>query len=118
MGSYLSSLRQWRKKRGKTQAQVADELGITEPSYRSYESGANDVPEDVRGRLKSLKDGFSGPWPKEEAKAPGGDYITREEFAELRGALDERRRDIQDLWRALENLSSTVRDELKKVRGQ
>ena len=47
-------LRELRRARKLTQARVAQEIGISYPAYRRYESGQRDIPLSVAIRLADL----------------------------------------------------------------
>lgn len=86
----LTKLGEWRKGKGWTQGDLADKIEEPRPTYQKWESGVSlGIPPEIQAKLR--KAGYTGPWPQEEAKEKArpqaGDYITREEFAELRGAV-------------------------------
>lgn len=84
---------------------MAGKLGELRTTYQAWEAGRTAIPPGVQAKLKKL--GYDGPWPQDETKSPAqGDYITREEFAEYRGATAQR---IQDLRDNLEDTCEVVR---------
>lgn len=82
-------LKAWRKSKGWSQEELAAKVGANQKTYGAYETGRNDISAEVQAKLRKL--GYTGPWPREEAQEStvpaNGAYVTREEFAELRGAL-------------------------------
>lgn len=80
---------------------MAAKVGVNDKTYGAYEVGRNDIPHDVQGRLRKV--GFTGPWPREEAQAPSGDFTPREDYWKLVGR-------VETLERTVEKLGEIVRD--------
>jgi transcriptional regulator with XRE-family HTH domain len=76
------SLREFRKSKLMTQAQLAQKLGIIRATYQTYESNRSEVPIDVQTKLRKML--YDGPFPEIGRKA---EAVTREDFGELKGAL-------------------------------
>jgi transcriptional regulator with XRE-family HTH domain len=85
----MTSLRKWREGKGWTQADIAGKIGEPRPTYQKMESGEGPIWPEMQAKIRKV--GYTGPWPREEAQeaaAPAGaNYVTREELAELRGAV-------------------------------
>lgn len=104
------NLKEWRKSKGWSQADLAEKLGGNQKTYGAYETGRNDIPHDVRAKLKKM--GYTGPWPREEAPASaGGPYVTEAAFAEWRGYWRGGMEGVLERLKALE-------DQVQKLRQQ
>lgn len=64
-GRQASRLRQMRKRLGKTQADLAEDLGVTRITIGRWEAGAEDPPRLVRLALAALIYELA-PWPVEK----------------------------------------------------
>lgn len=101
----MRSLGAFRKEKGFSQEEFGKKLGLSQATYQSYESGRTSIPEEIRAKIKKL--GYTGPWPQEEAKVPAADAISREEFAELKGATQAEIRLLREnLERPLRGISA------------
>ncbi len=85
----MSALRIWRKIAGKTQEQLAAELGENPKTYSAYERGASPIPPEIIAKLRDL--GYEGPSDQHAASTPA---LTRQDLEkallELRDYLDNR----------------------------
>jgi hypothetical protein len=85
----MSILGDWIKEKWKTQAAIGVKLGVAQGRVSKWVLGTEGISEDYQARFRKL--GYTGPWPREEAQEAqaGGQptYVTREELAELRGAV-------------------------------
>jgi transcriptional regulator with XRE-family HTH domain len=85
----LGELRIWRKSSGKTQEQLAKELGENPKTYSSYERGASPIPPEILAKLRAL--GYSGSANQRQGAAAS---LTREDLekslAEMRGYFEAR----------------------------
>jgi transcriptional regulator with XRE-family HTH domain len=82
-------LGKWIRERHKSQAAFAKKLGVDPTRLSRWLNLSDGISADYQAAIRKL--GYTGPWPAEEAEdaAAGGPapYVTREELAELRGAL-------------------------------
>jgi transcriptional regulator with XRE-family HTH domain len=79
-------LREWRRSKGWNQGEIAAKLRIAQNTYSAWETGRSEIPADGERDLRKL--GFAGQLPRQDAAASApAPYVTREELAELRGAL-------------------------------
>jgi transcriptional regulator with XRE-family HTH domain len=101
-------LGKWISSKWGTQVKFADKLGVTQGRVSRWLKGQDGISADYQTAIRKL--GYTGPWPAEEAQdaAAGGPapYVTREEFAEERGAL---RAEIRLLREALEKMGEAIR---------
>ncbi len=95
------SLREFRKNKGLTQAELADRIGAVRATYQTYESGRSEIPRDIQVKLK--KQGYDGPFAD---SARAADFVTREEFAEMKGDLQGQ---IRTLRERLEDFGEVIR---------
>jgi transcriptional regulator with XRE-family HTH domain len=84
-----SNLGEWIKDKHKTQAAFAEKMGVRQGRVSRWMSGEDGISPEYQEKIRKL--GYKGPWPErqaQEAAAPAGaTYVTREELAELRGAV-------------------------------
>jgi hypothetical protein len=82
-------LGKWIKERYGSQVAFSDKMGVHPTRVSKWLKAQDGISSDYQAAIRKL--GYVGPWPAEEAQdqAAGGPapYVTREELAELRGAL-------------------------------
>jgi hypothetical protein len=104
----MDNLGKWIKERFKTQGALAEELGLQQSRISKW-LGGEPIPKTYQDRIRKL--GYKGAWPTElpqEASAgASASYLTREEFAEERGAL---RAEVRLLRESLEKAFELIRD--------
>jgi transcriptional regulator with XRE-family HTH domain len=98
------NLGEWIIGKYKTQAAFAEKLNVRQGQVSRWISGANEVSEGYRREIRNL--GYKGPWPEKTA-AKGENLVTREEFAEEKGAL---RAEVRLLRESLEKAFELIRD--------
>jgi hypothetical protein len=103
-----TELGKWIREKFRSQAKFADKIGA-HPTLISRWMGGAGISEDYEKVIRGL--GFKGLLPAQEVEdaAAGGPavYVTREEFAEEKGAL---RAEIRLLRESLEKAFELIRD--------
>jgi transcriptional regulator with XRE-family HTH domain len=84
------NLREWRKSKGWTQADIAEKINENPKTYQTYESGRTEFPAESQAKIRKL--GFKGQWPGRP------DPLTLEE---LRQQLDLKERQDQARYASL-----------------
>jgi len=105
------NLGNWIREKWGSQVAFAEKLGVQQSRVSKWLSGREGVSQDYQGKIRKL--GYSGPWPREEAKeapAPAGIEPTRsEELWKLTGRVEALEKDAKELRLALHGAIGAIR---------
>ena len=99
----------WIRSKWGTQLAFAEKMGIHQGRVSRWLKGQDGISSEYQAAIRKL--GYTGPWPTQEAQdaQAGGPaaYVTREELAEVKGALGAEMRLLRE---AVEKMGETIRE--------